>query len=1050
MKYQDLFDQKRYEEAIVELQKELKLEADDRKLSLLALCKFIVGDYENALMTLKKIEYPQQVDYEIWADIHWLYKNWDEMIAALRAAQQFSPSAYTYYRLAVAEVRGRYLHQIDAASKEIIKNYLLKAVEFDDCSPDAFLLLFRLQESEDLGDKLNTLNKAFQRHPDNPNIRYELASILIYQEREYERATTLLSPLLGTKEFGQKSKWCIFETLWRQGSYVDAIKYLDNLNIKDKKFISRVKADLLFKQNKLSEWLVLTAESANNDDIESVIRYHFTKAYVNLQKNNLEQAINDFKAGALLFLGQDIYLENFVESWTEGSFFAYQDFDVIYEICETLVLLKDETEVITSQVSGLLLYIIQKHFSGKQHDELLQFFSIQSETPLLLSAKLLDFPPSLGNELAREFLDRDFLEAIRFYLDYAIWKCESDEYILEEFEAKLYNEEGDGENEITIRQGPLIEEIVLSRLEKCTNSKVIIEVFLPFYDAFWRDLLFKLKSFKVVAKVSQKFMVASERSHGIFDYAYSSNCIGNTDEAEAAYKSLIDQQPNNAAAINNLGVIYERKGLLDEAFSLFGQAVEIHEDDEIHNSNYRRLKSLIELRNDSLQRFQISLDKVVEKAVRVGLSEEALADLNELYWYSDLSTSSIQERLDLKRYSSSNLYNFVFPYRTEEKCPNCFIDLTYKSRSAKASDDKICLGCGHKNRGWCSCQYCKNIQEERRRKAERERYQAALEEFNKTKEQYCTNEYAEWAIAKLSRREKIFLKAFIEVIQESENPTWEEICEKAGVVSHKIYASKLKNLKLLLVNPEGQILRNSAVKLDMLEVENVRRISPSIRFDVFQRDNHVCQYCGRTPPEVKLVVDHLVPVAQGGTDVFENLVTSCEECNSGKSDKLIKAFTGGFDKEDWSKHIRDTRLNVLQERREKIDEVKRFWVALLKKRRLPERDDTAIHIFIEKYEPEWIKSAITIAVNKEIKDYIKYTAGILRNWAKDGPPENLSNPDIGLTKNLATPKQIAYIKALLERVGLSLGDLVDKTDFDELTMLDARNLISELTEEASE
>jgi hypothetical protein len=39
---------------------------------------------------------------------------------------------------------------------------------------------------------------------------------------------------------------------------------------------------------------------------------------------------------------------------------------------------------------------------------------------------------------------------------------------------------------------------------------------------------------------------------------------------------------------------------------------------------------------------------------------------------------------------------------------------------------------------------------------------------------------------------------------------------------------------------------------------------------------------------------------------------------------------------------------------------------------------------------------------------------------------------------------------LLERDGISLSDVSDKTDFDELTMLDARNLISVLLEEMEE
>ena len=64
-------------------------------------------------------------------------------------------------------------------------------------------------------------------------------------------------------------------------------------------------------------------------------------------------------------------------------------------------------------------------------------------------------------------------------------------------------------------------------------------------------------------------------------------------------------------------------------------------------------------------------------------------------------------------------------------------------------------------------------------------------------------------------------------------------------------------------------------------------ISKKVRFEVFKRDNFTCQYCGRKTPEVILELDHAVPSSKGGTDDFENLVTSCFECNRGKGESLL-------------------------------------------------------------------------------------------------------------------------------------------------------------------
>ena len=63
-----------------------------------------------------------------------------------------------------------------------------------------------------------------------------------------------------------------------------------------------------------------------------------------------------------------------------------------------------------------------------------------------------------------------------------------------------------------------------------------------------------------------------------------------------------------------------------------------------------------------------------------------------------------------------------------------------------------------------------------------------------------------------------------------------------------------------------------------------------LRFEVFQRDNFTCQYCGRNVLEdgVKLEVDHLNPKSKGGLFEMDNLVTACKECNQGKKDVCLE------------------------------------------------------------------------------------------------------------------------------------------------------------------
>lgn len=66
-------------------------------------------------------------------------------------------------------------------------------------------------------------------------------------------------------------------------------------------------------------------------------------------------------------------------------------------------------------------------------------------------------------------------------------------------------------------------------------------------------------------------------------------------------------------------------------------------------------------------------------------------------------------------------------------------------------------------------------------------------------------------------------------------------------------------------------------------------VSKRLRFEVLRRDNHTCRYCGGTAPDVMLTVDHVVPMALGGSDEPSNLVAACRDCNAGKSSTPVDA-----------------------------------------------------------------------------------------------------------------------------------------------------------------
>jgi len=85
-------------------------------------------------------------------------------------------------------------------------------------------------------------------------------------------------------------------------------------------------------------------------------------------------------------------------------------------------------------------------------------------------------------------------------------------------------------------------------------------------------------------------------------------------------------------------------------------------------------------------------------------------------------------------------------------------------------------------------------------------------------------------------------------------------------------------------------------------------LSKRVRFEVFKRDGFTCVYCGGQPPRVILHCDHVVAVANEGTNDIDNLVTACDACNMGKGARELNAIPLSVEQ----------KADLLREREEQI------------------------------------------------------------------------------------------------------------------------------------
>ena len=94
-------------------------------------------------------------------------------------------------------------------------------------------------------------------------------------------------------------------------------------------------------------------------------------------------------------------------------------------------------------------------------------------------------------------------------------------------------------------------------------------------------------------------------------------------------------------------------------------------------------------------------------------------------------------------------------------------------------------------------------------------------------------------------------------------------------------------IKVFLEDIDHQTIMPKDIKQTMPFLINRISLQPKLRFEVLKRDNFTCQYCGKKHPEVELEVDHVHPVSKGGQNDVNNLITSCKDCNRGKTNQIL-------------------------------------------------------------------------------------------------------------------------------------------------------------------
>lgn len=151
-------------------------------------------------------------------------------------------------------------------------------------------------------------------------------------------------------------------------------------------------------------------------------------------------------------------------------------------------------------------------------------------------------------------------------------------------------------------------------------------------------------------------------------------------------------------------------------------------------------------------------------------------------------------------------------------------------------------------------------------------------------------------------------------------------------------------------------------------------IKKSVRFEVFKRDSFTCQYCGRQAPEAVLHIDHIDPIAKGGTNDILNLITACDSCNMGKGvrelsdDSVIMKQKGQLDE----LNERREQLEMMLQWKEGMSEIREMEIDIidtilsdLANHSLTDSGRQTIKRLISKYGFDEVEESMVIACEKK-------------------------------------------------------------------------------------
>lgn len=120
------------------------------------------------------------------------------------------------------------------------------------------------------------------------------------------------------------------------------------------------------------------------------------------------------------------------------------------------------------------------------------------------------------------------------------------------------------------------------------------------------------------------------------------------------------------------------------------------------------------------------------------------------------------------------------------------------------------------------------------------------------------------------------LKEFYSQV-EGKRPFWIDVTPGPTHAGYKHGLSRTKEYKKHYERVRRHRLRGTTGSFSFVDWREMK-----------EQYNFTCPCCKRKEPDIVLTIDHITPIARGGSNSIENIQPLCFDCNNKKQTKIIK------------------------------------------------------------------------------------------------------------------------------------------------------------------